>query len=148
MADDMKHFVHLKDGVVFAHHQSPNEVDVEGDNIIEVDGNEEDYLLKKYENGQFSNAPLLRYAILDKKNNNTVIGIETTYFSSDVKDNVLITDPDVDILWTWNGTTFDQPNKITPLEIIKAEVYVEPAEVKTLRDATMLELEQSNNTQP
>ena len=111
----MKHYVHLKDGVVWAHHKSEGEIE-SSDTIIEVEGDEETYINKKYENGQFVDAPFIKYAILDK--NNIVINIEKTYFLSDVKDNIIINDPDVEVMWKWNGTSFVSPNNAKEAEII------------------------------
>lgn len=102
----MKEYVHLKDGVVFAHHKSENDVDDSSDNVIKVEGDLDYYLNKKYENGQFVDAQLLKYAILD---NNTVVGIQQTYFSSDAGSNPIINDDNVTFLWTWDGTKFNPP---------------------------------------
>jgi hypothetical protein len=109
----MKYFVQLKDGVVFSYHESSTEVDIEGDNTIQVESDGEQYLNKKYENNTFIDIPKIRYAILDEDNDNTVIGIEETYFSSDVKNNVIIEDPNVQVLWKWNGSEFyDAPLRL------------------------------------
>lgn len=129
----MKHFVQLKDGVVFAFHSSSTEEDLPGDNIIQVESDGERYLNKKYENNTFVDAPLIKYAILDESNNNTVVGIESTYFSSLVK-GPIITNDDVKVLWRWNGSSFIQPEVVAPVEIIPAETvepYVEPEPVWT-----------------
>ena len=98
----MKYFVHLKDDVVFAHHSSSTEVDIPGDNIIEVPSDGSAYLLKKHVNGDFIDAPEIKYAIIDE---DTVVGIEKTIFSSDVK-GPIITNPAVKVLWKWNGSEF------------------------------------------
>jgi len=103
----MKYFVHLRDDIVFAHHSSSTEVDIPGDNIIEVPSDGSTYLLKKYVNGDFIDAPEIKYAILDE---NTVVGIEKTVFSSDVK-GPIITNPAVKVLWTWNGSEFSDIQK-------------------------------------
>jgi hypothetical protein len=112
----MKYFAHLKDNVVFAYHQSETEVDIPGDNIIEVDENVDSYIGKKYQNGQFIDAPVIKYAILDSEN--TIISIESTKFSSDAGDNHIITDPSVKVLWKWNGSTFISPNFVEPIDVI------------------------------
>lgn len=112
----MKYFVHLKDDVVFAFHQSETEIDVEGDNIIQVDGDGEQYLNKKYSNGSFVDAPVIRYAIIDS--NNTVVGIKTTVFASEVGNNIVIDNDDVEVLWTWDGTQFNEPEYVGPLPTI------------------------------
>jgi hypothetical protein len=116
----MKNYVHLKDGVVFAHHKTENFVDGSSDNVIEVDGELDFYLNKKYENGQFVDSDIIRYAILDKKNNNTVISIEKTYFLSDAGENPIINNPDVELLWTWDGVKFNPPVKISAVQEIIA----------------------------
>jgi hypothetical protein len=102
------HYVHLKDGVVFAHHQTDGEIET-SETIVTVSGEEAPYLNKiQNSDGTFSDAPEIRYAILDS--NNTVIKIETTYFSSEAGTNPIITDPDVKVLWTWDGTKFNSPD--------------------------------------
>lgn len=103
----MKYFVHLKDDIVFAHHSSSTEVDIPGDNIIEVPSDGSTYLLKKHVNGDFVDAPEIKYAIIDE---DTVVGIEKTIFSSDVK-GPIITNPAVKVLWTWNGSEFSDIQK-------------------------------------
>lgn len=120
----MKHFVQLKDNVVFAFHSSSTEVDIPGDNIIEVESNSENYLNMKYENGSFVEAPLIKYAILDENNDNTVISIESTRFSSDVK-GTIINNNDVKVLWKWNGTEF-----VPPSTVGQAQITVLPVEIE------------------
>jgi glutamyl-tRNA reductase len=116
----MKYFVHLKDGVVFAHHQSETEIDIPGDNIIEVQQDGSLYLSKAYVNGEFVDATEIKYAILDEENDNTVVGIEKTIFSSDAK-GPIITDPNVKVLWKWNGSMFIEPNKPTVIPTIMVD---------------------------
>jgi hypothetical protein len=113
----MKYFVQLKDDVVFAYHQSSTEVDIPGDNIIEVAQEGFNYLGKKYVNGDFVDAPLIKYAIVDEDNDNTVISIEKTIFASDVK-GPIITDQNVKVLWKWNGSDFVSPSAVLALPTI------------------------------
>lgn len=124
----MKYFVHIKDDVVFAWHQSSTEVDIPGDNIFEVASADDSVLNKKFINGEFINAPLIKYAVLDEDNDNTVIGIEKTYFSSDVKGPV-ITDNAVKVLWKWNGTEFVSPDTVSA-----APITVEPIPTVVFND--------------
>jgi len=112
----MKHFVQLKDDVVFAYHSSSTEVDIPGDNIIEVDQDGEALLNKKYVNGSFVDAPVIKYATLDS--NNTVVAIRETVFSSDVPSSAKIADDSVKILSVWNGTSFDVPGSVAPIATI------------------------------
>jgi len=112
----MKHFVQLKDDVVFAYHSSSTEVDIPGDNIIEVDQDGEALLNKKYVNGSFVDAPVIKYATLDS--NNTVVALNETVFSSDVPSSAKIADDSVKILSVWNGTSFDAPGSVAEVATI------------------------------
>jgi hypothetical protein len=118
----MRHYVQLKDGVVFAAHQSTSDVDDSGPNVWPVDEDGSDKIGKLYDNGNFSDAPLIKYAILDE--DGTVISIEKTLYSSEVKDNHIISNPDVKVLWKWNGSDFVAPSVVQPVEIIIAEQTV------------------------
>ena len=112
----MKHFVQLKDDVVFAYHSSSTEVDIPGDNIMEVDQDGEALLNKKYVNGSFVDAPVIKYATLDS--NNTVVALNETVFSSDVPSSAKIADDSVKILSVWNGTSFDTATVVAPVSTI------------------------------
>lgn len=121
----MGFFVQLKDDVVFAYHESSTEVDIPGDNIIQVESDGEKFLNKKYVNGTFIDAPEIKYAILD--NNNRVVGIGKTIFASEVKDNIIINDPEVDVQWTWNGDNF-----VSPLGVVHHDtILVDSVQVTT-----------------
>jgi hypothetical protein len=113
----MKYFVQLKDDVVFNFHSSSTEVDIPGDNIIEVSENGEEHLNKKYVNGQFVDAPVIKYAVLSGA---TVQRIESTIFSSEVN-GPIITSDDVAPLWSWDGSNFAAPLSYAPVELIVAE---------------------------
>ena len=121
----MKHYVQLKDGVVFAAHQSSSDVDDSGPNVWAVDEDGSDKVGKLYDNGNFSDAPVIKYATLDESNGNTVVGINSTVFSSEV-DGPVITDDAVKVLWTWNGTEFIAPTIVEPVEIIMPVETVPP----------------------
>lgn len=115
--ENMKHYVQLKDGVVYVHHQSPNSVDTSAEHIFDVDPSEESYLLKRYINGEFLEPQEIKWAVLDSDNDNTVIGIKTTNFSSEVE-GPIITDANVKVLWKWDGSEFVAPTTapvITPV---------------------------------
>jgi hypothetical protein len=128
----MKHFVQLKDNVVFAYHSSSTEVDIPGDNIIEVESDGEKYLNKKYENGNFVDATMIKYATLE---DNTVVTINKTLFSSEVSGPIV--DDTVKIMATWDGTTFTNPSTVssvehTPVEVVLATIA--PAEDETIAE--------------
>jgi hypothetical protein len=107
----MKNYVQLKDGIVFAAHSSPNSVDDSGPNVWEVETDGSDKLGKLYNNGQFSDAPLIKYATVDS--NGTVLFINETIYSSEVT-GPIITSNDVAVFWTWNGETFIAPVVVVP----------------------------------
>jgi hypothetical protein len=115
--ENLKTFVHLKDDVVFAYHQSATEIDIPGDNIIQVEVEGESLLGKKYNNGNFINAPIIKYAIIDI-DNNTVIGINKTFFSSEVN-GPIINNENVKVLWTWDGDNFNSPEEVIKHNIIQ-----------------------------
>jgi hypothetical protein len=115
----MKYFVQLKDDVVFAYHSSSTEVDIPGDNIIEVESDGEKNLNKKYENGNFVDAPLIKYAVLE---NNTVVSINKTLYSSEIDGPIV--DDTVKIMATWNGSTFTNPVEVAPVEHTPVEVVL------------------------
>lgn len=129
----MKHFVQLKDDVVFAFHSSSTEVDIPGDNIIQVEEDGEKYLNKKHVDGSFIDAPVIKYAIIDEDNDNTVISIESTVFSSKVNGPV-ITNDNVKVLWKWNGTEFIAPAVVGP-----AEITILPVEIVVPEEPTYTE---------
>lgn len=116
----MKNYVQLKDGIVFAAHQSTADVDDSGPNVWLVDEESSNKVGMAYDpqTNVFSEAPVIKYAILDEDNSNTVISIQKTIFSSEAGSNPVITDNNVKVLWTWNGTTFSPPGVVTPLEVI------------------------------
>jgi hypothetical protein len=129
----MKHFVQLKDNVVFAYHSSSTEVDIPGDNIIEVESDGEQYLNKKYENGNFVDATIIKYATLE---DNTVVTINKTLFSSEVSGPIV--DDTVRIMATWDGTTFTNPGTVssveqTPVEVVLA-VIPDPEEDESVSE--------------
>jgi hypothetical protein len=120
----MKKYVQLKDGVVYAEHESENPVDTSAENIIEVEEGSESYLLKRYVDGQFLDPQKIKWAVLDSENDNTVVSIESTNFSSEVN-GPIITNENVKVLWKWNGTEFIAPVTVTPVEIAPV-VVLEP----------------------
>lgn len=123
----MRYFVHVKDDVIYAWHESSSEVDIDGDNVHQVEFADDSILNKKYVNGSVLNAEKIKYAVLDADNDNTVIGIKETYFSSEV-DGPIITDSSVKVLWKWNGSTFESPtsvssavNTVEPIDMVEID---------------------------
>ena len=101
----MYNYIQLKDGIAFSYITTPSEIE-ESANIIKVDANSDHLVGMKYENGDFIKAPIIKYAVLE---NNVVVAIKTTIFSSDIKDNKIITNDDIQVLWTWDGSQFIPP---------------------------------------
>jgi len=122
----MKKYVQLKDNVVYAEHESENPVDTSADHVIEVEEGSESYLLKRYVNGEFLDPQKIKWAVLDSANDNTVISVESTNFSSEV-DGPIITDENVKVLWKWNGTEFIAPVTVMPVEIAPVVVLEQQA---------------------
>jgi hypothetical protein len=121
----MKNYVQLKDGIVFAAHQSQFDVDDSGPNVWLVEEDASDKLGKAYNtnNGTFSNAAEIKYAVLDS--NNTVVQILSTVFSSEV-DGPIITDDAVKVLSTWDGENFVPNANVGAASITVTEAEPEP----------------------
>ena len=112
----MRHYVQLKDGVVVAHIETANEIPT-SDTIIEVDENGESFLTKEHKDGNFVDAEKLRYAIVDTADNNVVLEIKETYFSSEMdKDNGKYVDPSIKVTtgWFWNGEEGSASSFLSP----------------------------------
>jgi hypothetical protein len=112
------HYVHLKDEVVFAHHQTDGTIET-SDTVIAVSGDDAPYVNHTYDadSGTFTPAEEIRYAILDS--NNTVVQILSTYFQSEVGTNPVITDPSVQVLWTWDGSNFNAPGTVSQHPVLQ-----------------------------
>jgi hypothetical protein len=102
--DKMKSYVQLKDGIAFSVLTTEGEI-TPNDTLIEIEGNAEAYLNKKYENGSFVDATLIKYAVIQ---NDMVYKFQKTYFVSDVTGPIVSSD-DVSIGWGWDGTNFVAP---------------------------------------
>lgn len=113
----MNSYVQLKDNVVFATLNTSGDI-LESDSIIKVDVNPDSLLNKKYENGNFVDAEIIKYALLD---GNTVVQINKTLYSSEVSGPV-INDNLVQVLWTWDGEKFNAPILVEPTVIINENI--------------------------
>lgn len=113
----MKTFIQLKDSVGWASVNTTGEV--EGG--IEVDSGTGDfYIKKKYENGIWSEAELIRYAEINEDGD--VIEIKRTYFSSEVDGPIL----SVDIKSTakWIDGAWVNFEKIEPIEQVVVSLTI------------------------
>lgn len=126
----MKHYVQLKDGVVFAYVETANEIPT-SDSIIEVESEGSLFLNKSYVDGIFLDPEKIKYAIVDTADNNVVVNIKETYFVSELQaDGGVYLDPQsgVKVGWFWNGERGSESNFLNPLEF--AESIQQPVVVE------------------
>lgn len=121
----MRTFIQFKDDVAFSTVQTPGETD----GIEVFTDNPEQFLKKKFVDGSWVDAPVIRYAILD--DTDTVVQIEKTYYSSLVGDNIVIEDDSVSINWTWDGVDFIAPvsNYVESIRVVEEPAQIENTEV-------------------
>jgi hypothetical protein len=111
----MNNYVQLKDGIVFATLSTVGDIE-ESASIVKVDVEPETLLNKKYINGTFIDAPIIKFAVIDSNYNNTVVEIGRTFYSSEVFGPVIESD-DVKVLWTWDGENFNPPVQAPVVEL-------------------------------
>jgi len=114
----MKTFIQLKDGIGWASVNTTG--DVEG--AIEVDSGSGDfYLKKKYENGVWSEASLIRFAEINEEGE--IIEIRRTYYSSEVTGPVMVDGVKSDSKWVdgvWVNVERIEP--VVPPEVVESPV--------------------------
>jgi hypothetical protein len=104
----MRTFIQLKDGIGWASVNTTGEIE----GAIEVDsGTGEQYIKKAYNNGEWSDAPLLWFAEIGY--DGSIIEVRKTYFASEIGDNPILT-PDIkpDAKWLngeWVNSVFIEP---------------------------------------
>ncbi len=111
----MTNWVQLKDGVAFAYVSSSDIVE----NSIMLDDsiNPESIMAKKYENGEWVEAPLIYF--VEEMFNNKVMKTNSTVFASDVTGDVI--SPEVKPMWTKT----EDGQFIPPANIGEATIYDE-----------------------
>ena len=83
----MRTFVQLKDGIGWASVNTTGEIE----NAIEVEyGNGDFYIKKKYEDGVWSDAEMIKFAEINE--DGSIIEIRRTYFSSEVNGPIMLAD--------------------------------------------------------
>lgn len=127
----MRTFVQLKDGVGFA------VVNTEGHTEgIEVDsGTGEQYLKKSYDNGAWSDAPLIWYAEVNY--DGSIIEVKKTYFISEVGDNPIF-NFDIKPTFRWVNNEWIDPDKVIT-------VHSEPTILELSGSSETLAVEGNNN---
>lgn len=112
----MTTWVQLKDGVAFASVDSPNFV---GNSIPLEDGiTFDDIKAMKYENGEWSIAPLIYF--VHSMKDGLVTGVNSTVFASDAVG--IICPPEVDVFWTFTEEGGFVPPLSAPSIVIEPPV--------------------------
>lgn len=108
----MNTWIQLKDGVAFAHVESSGFVD--NSILLEEGKSHEDVMAKKYEDGQWVDAPLIYF--VEEMFNNKVLRVNSTVFLSDVTGPICTSE--VKPFWTMNEDgTFNPPATIADATI-------------------------------
>ena len=90
----MRTFIQLKDGIGWASVNTPGEID----GAIEVESGTGDfYIKKKYEDGVWSTADIIKFA--DINDDGSIIEIRRTYFSSEVTGPIMLEETKADSKW-------------------------------------------------
>lgn len=90
----MRTFIQLKDGIGWASVNTTGEIE----NAIEVESGTGDfYIKKKYENGVWSEADIIKFAEIN--DDGSIIEIRRTYFSSEVTGPIMLQDTKNDSKW-------------------------------------------------
>ena len=104
----MRTFVQLKDGIGFAFVNTTGETD----GIEVASGTGEQYLTKKYENGVWSDAPVIWFAEIN--NDGNIIELKKTFFSSEIG-NLPILTPDVKPTSRWVNGAWEHVIDVEPI---------------------------------
>lgn len=105
----MKTFIQLKDNVGFATINTLGETDG-----IEVPfGTGDDYLGQAYDNGSWSAAPTIKYAVVDENGN--ILEIRQTKFSSE-RGSFPEWNTEIPLTWKWKDNSWTEPE--LPAEIV------------------------------
>lgn len=105
----MRTFIQLKDGIGWASVNTTSEIE----GAIEVDSGTGDfYIKKKYDNGVWSDAELIKFAEINEDGD--IVEIKRTYFSSEVDGPIM--DSDTKPNYKWIDGAWVEP-----------VIYVEPA---------------------
>jgi hypothetical protein len=100
----MRTFIQLKDGIGWASVNTTGEVE----GSIEVESGTGDfYIKKKYENGLWNDADLIKYAEINE--DGEIIEIKRTYYSSEVNGPILTEDTKTTSKWIDGAWVLPQP---------------------------------------
>jgi hypothetical protein len=127
----MRKYVQLKDGIVFAFHNTENEIIDETGNVIEISAELDGAwcLNKQYVDGKFIEIPIIEYAVLNK-DDKTIKNIKTTYFPSEVNGKIIDSNA-INGDWTWDGEQFVAPVPIVSEQITETVVEQPPVLIPT-----------------
>lgn len=102
----MKTFIQLKDGIGWASVNTAGEIQ----DAIEIEfGTENLYLKKKYENGVWSDPPLIKWAEVNESG--VIIEMKSTYFTSEITGPIMTLDTTAESKWI-DGAWIN--SKVTP----------------------------------
>jgi len=100
----MKTFIQLKDGIGWASVNTTGEIE----GAIEVDSGTGDfYIKKKYEDGVWSNAEIIKFAEIDE--DGVILEIRRTYYPSDVNGPIMTPEVTAESKWINNAWVHPQP---------------------------------------
>jgi hypothetical protein len=105
----MRTFVQLKDGIGWASVNTTGEIE----GAIEVEyGTGDFYIKKKYEDGVWSEADIIKFAEINE--DGSIVEIRRTYFSSEVNGPIMT--PEIKNTYKWIDNSWVNPELITSEE--------------------------------
>jgi len=97
-----RYYIRLKDGIVCGTLETHGEIL----DAIEVKKNSDVYLNYKYENGSFTEIQPYIFASIT---NDVVVFLRESYFISEKNNDEVVATKEVEIGWTYNGSSFSAP---------------------------------------
>lgn len=103
----MRTFIQLKDGIGWASVNTPEVIE----GSIEVEhGTGDFYIKKKYEDGVWSQAELIKYASIDEEDG-SILEIARTYYPSEVKGPIMTSEVTAESKWINNAWVHPAPKE-------------------------------------
>jgi hypothetical protein len=125
----MKTFIQLKDGIGWASVNTTGEIQ----GAIEVDSGTGDfYIKKKYDNGVWSEAELIKFAEINEDGD--IIEIKRTYFSSEVNGPIMDANTKTTSKWLdgdWVTPAFVEPVAIDSPQINSQELAIDSPQINS-----------------
>lgn len=103
----MRTFIQLKDGIGWATVNTPGEIE----GAIEVESGTGDfYIKKKYEDGVWSQADIIKFASVDEEDG-SILEISRTYYPSEVKGPIMTPEVTPESKWINNAWVHPEPKE-------------------------------------